>query len=137
MRRSQAPPHSSEEQMPANPCQLTSHLPTLSTSRMSESSTFHLQTLVQNLPRLFAPPARYSDFLLIIMSQSNCIYFQASVTTTTDSRPGIMAWAISCALCFTMLWPCFCVPFCVDSFKDVKHSCPNCNATLGRYKSCV
>merc|ERR1712088_693100 len=66
-----------------------------------------------------------------------CSSCQASVTTTTDSRPSIMAWAISCALCFTMLWPCFCVPFCVDGFKDVKHSCPNCNATLGRYKGCV
>merc|ERR1719474_1927205 len=21
-----------------------------------------------------------------------------------------MAWAVSCVLCFTMLWPCFCVP---------------------------
>merc|ERR1712088_608475 len=61
MRRSQAPPHSSEEQMPANPCQLTSPLPTQRTSRRSESSTFHLQTLDQNPPRLFAPPARYSE----------------------------------------------------------------------------
>merc|ERR1712088_234259 len=61
MRRSQAPPPSSEEQMPANPCQLTSRLPTLRTSRRSESSTFHLQTSDQNLPRLFAPPARYSE----------------------------------------------------------------------------
>merc|ERR1711934_191266 len=67
MRRSQAPPHSSEEQMPANPCQPTSHLPTPSTSRMSESSTFHLQTLDQNLPRSFAPPARYSDFLRALL----------------------------------------------------------------------
>jgi len=66
-----------------------------------------------------------------------CSSCQASVTTTTNSRPSMMAWAISCALCFTMLWPCFCVPFCVDSFKDVKHICPNCNATLGRYKGSV
>ena len=65
------------------------------------------------------------------------IFFQASVTTTTSSRPSMMAWAASCVLCFTMLWPCFCVPFCVDSFKDVKHSCPNCNVTLGRYKGCI
>jgi len=66
-----------------------------------------------------------------------CSSCQATVTTSTDSRPSMMAWAVSCALCFTMLWPCFCVPFCIDSFKDVKHSCPNCNATLGRYKGCV
>merc|ERR1712218_421496 len=66
-----------------------------------------------------------------------CSSCQASVTTTTSSRPSMMAWAASCVLCFTMLWPCFCVPFCVDSFKDVKHSCPNCNVTLGRYKGCI
>ena len=66
-----------------------------------------------------------------------CHFLQATVTTSTSSRPSMMAWAVSCALCFTMLWPCFCVPFCIDSFKDVKHSCPNCNATLGRYKGCV
>merc|ERR1712061_416440 len=60
-----------------------------------------------------------------------CSSCQASVTTTTSSRQSMMAWAASCVLCFTMLWPCFCVPFCVDSFKDVKHSCPNCNVTLG------
>jgi len=63
-----------------------------------------------------------------------CSSCQATVTTTTSSRPSMMAWAVSCVLCFTMLWPCFCVPFCVDSLKNVKHTCPNCKSTLGRYK---
>ena len=136
MRRLLVPRRSLE--MLENPCQLNSHLHTLSRSRMSELSTFQLQTLDQSLPRSFAPPARYSGFLAGKMPHFNSMsFFQATVTTSTNSRPSMMAWAVSCALCFTMLWPCFCVPFCIDSFKDVKHSCPNCNATLGRYKGCV
>ena len=130
MRRLQASLRSWKKQILANP----SHRPTL--SRRSELSTFQLQTLDQNLSRLFAPPARYSDSLAW-KCDKNCLFFQASVTTTTDSRPSMMAWAISFAICFTMCWPCFCVPFCVDSFKDVKHSCPNCNITLGHYKGCI
>merc|ERR1712211_19821 len=63
-----------------------------------------------------------------------CSPCQATVNTTTSSKPSMMAWAVSCVLCFTMLWPCFCVPFCVDSLKNVKHTCPNCKSTLGRYK---
>jgi len=63
-----------------------------------------------------------------------CSSCQATVNTTTSSKPSMMAWAVSCVLCFTMLWPCFCVPFCVDSLKNVKHTCPNCKSTLGRYK---
>ena len=140
-RRSQVPRHSLERLL-ASRCQLTSHLHTLSKSRMSELSIFQLQTLDLNLPRLFALPARYYywfsyDYYWRESIYLTCIFFQASVTTTTSSRPSMMAWAASCVLCFTMLWPCFCVPFCVDSFKDVKHSCPNCNVTLGRYKGCI
>ena len=63
-----------------------------------------------------------------------CPACQASITTATSSKPSMMAWAASAVLCFTMLWPCFCIPFCVDSLKDVKHKCPHCSATLGRYR---
>merc|ERR1719244_949677 len=58
----------------------------------------------------------------------------ASITTSTKSNPSFMAWGFSAFLCFTMLWPCFCLPFCVDSLQNVKHSCPACKVVLGRYK---
>merc|ERR1712018_1042662 len=59
---------------------------------------------------------------------SNC---QMSVTTQTTSSPSMMAWGLSGILCLTMLWPCFCIPLCVDSLKKVKHKCPNCKIVLG------
>jgi lipopolysaccharide-induced tumor necrosis factor-alpha factor len=63
-----------------------------------------------------------------------CPACQASVTTATRSKASWVAWAVSAVLCCTMLWPCFCVPFCVDSLQDVKHTCPACRVTLGRYR---
>merc|ERR1711953_876700 len=52
----------------------------------------------------------------------------------TSSKPSMMAWSLSLILCFTMLWPCFCLPFCVDSLQNVKHKCPSCKVVLGRYR---
>ena len=62
-----------------------------------------------------------------------CPSCQMEITTSTSSKPSLMAWSLSLVLCFTMLWPCFCVPFCVDSLQKVKHKCPHCKVTLGRY----
>ena len=92
---------------------------------------FQPQTLVPTLSRSSALPVRYFKYERNLYKT---FLFQATVNTTTSSKPSMMAWAVSCVLCFTMLWPCFCVPFCVDSLKNVKHTCPNCKSTLGRYK---
>ena len=64
-----------------------------------------------------------------------CPSCQMSVTTKTSSSPSMLAWGLSGILCLTMLWPCFCIPLCVDSLKKVKHKCPNCKIVLGRYNS--
>jgi len=34
---------------------------------------------------------------------------------------------------FGCLLPCACVPFCVDTCRDVKHYCPKCANYLGTY----
>eukprot|EP00092_Neocalanus_flemingeri_P080939 GFUD01101023.1.p1 GENE.GFUD01101023.1~~GFUD01101023.1.p1 ORF type:complete len:143 (+),score=25.39 GFUD01101023.1:224-652(+) len=68
--------------------------------------------------------------------QMVCPSCQKSVTTEISSSPSVMAWGMSAILCFTMLWPCFCVPFCVDSLQNVKHKCPQCKVVLGRYRGC-
>eukprot|EP00090_Calanus_glacialis_P000879 TRINITY_DN10631_c0_g1_i1.p1 TRINITY_DN10631_c0_g1~~TRINITY_DN10631_c0_g1_i1.p1 ORF type:complete len:144 (-),score=40.22 TRINITY_DN10631_c0_g1_i1:62-493(-) len=65
-----------------------------------------------------------------------CQNCQMSITTETSSSPSVMAWGLSAILCFTMLWPCFCAPFCVSSLQNVKHKCPSCKTVLGRYKGC-
>merc|ERR1711877_62551 len=63
-----------------------------------------------------------------------CPSCQMEITTRTSSKPSMMAWSLSLILCFTMLWPCFCLPFCVDSLQNVKHKCPSCKVVLGRYR---
>ena len=62
-----------------------------------------------------------------------CPSCQMDITTRTSTKPSMMAWSLSLILCFAMLWPCFCVPFCVDSLQNVKHKCPNCKIVLGKY----
>jgi len=85
-----------------------------------------VKTIVQvvqvPMPELGPSPARLQ-----------CPSCQLDITTSTSSKPSAVAWTLSLVLCFTMLWPCFCLPFCVDSLQNVKHKCPHCKATLGRY----
>jgi len=63
-----------------------------------------------------------------------CPHCQNNITTRTSSEPSALAWIIGGVLCFVGLWPCACVPCCIDSLNQVTHSCPSCNNTLGRYK---
>ena len=63
-----------------------------------------------------------------------CPGCQASITTRTASKPGLLAVSLSAILCITGLWPCFCLPFLVDSLQTVKHYCPLCNIVVGKYK---
>ena len=63
-----------------------------------------------------------------------CPGCQASITTRTASKPGLLAVSLSAVLCITGLWPCFCLPFFVDSLQTVKHFCPRCNIVVGKYK---
>merc|ERR1712038_55199 len=85
-----------------------------------------VKTIVQvvqvQMPELGPSPARLQ-----------CPSCHMEITTSTSSKPSMMAWSLSLILCFTMLWPCFCVPFCVDSLLNVKHKCPNCKIVLGKY----
>jgi len=63
-----------------------------------------------------------------------CPHCQASITTHTVSEPSAMAWIVGGVLCLVGLWPCACVPCCIDSMQQVTHSCPSCKNFLGRYK---
>jgi len=63
-----------------------------------------------------------------------CPHCRADITTWTVSEPSVMSWIICLGLCFFGCIPCCCIPFCVDSFNQVTHTCPNCKNTLGRYK---
>ena len=37
-------------------------------------------------------------------------------------------------MCVGLCWPCVCVPCCVPSWRDVTHTCPNCNCLIGKYR---
>eukprot|EP00088_Acartia_fossae_P034493 TRINITY_DN35402_c0_g1_i1.p1 TRINITY_DN35402_c0_g1~~TRINITY_DN35402_c0_g1_i1.p1 ORF type:complete len:136 (-),score=5.52 TRINITY_DN35402_c0_g1_i1:37-417(-) len=67
------------------------------------------------------------------MQCPNC---QASITTRVEEDQGVLAWISAGVLCLAGCWlGCCLIPFCVDSFKDIKHFCPSCNALVGRYKA--
>jgi len=63
-----------------------------------------------------------------------CPHCHKNITTRTSSEASALAWIIGGVLCLTMLWPCACIPCCIDDLQQVTHSCPSCNNTLGRYK---
>jgi len=63
-----------------------------------------------------------------------CPHCQQNITTSTDSEPSAMAYVISAVLCIVGLWPCACVPCCIDSLQTVRHKCPSCRKYLGSYK---
>jgi len=63
-----------------------------------------------------------------------CPHCQCQIRTTTESEPGPMAWILAGVLCVVGLWPCACVPCCIESLNSVTHKCPNCKNFLGRYK---
>jgi len=63
-----------------------------------------------------------------------CPHCQSQVRTATDSEPGALAWILAGILCVVGLWPCACVPCCIDSLNSVTHKCPNCRQFLGRYR---
>ncbi|CAL8125533.1 unnamed protein product [Orchesella dallaii] len=64
-----------------------------------------------------------------------CPHCQTSIRTSIAKRPGIMAYlsgAIMACLC------CFCgcclIPCCIEECMEVKHTCPNCEGLIGKYR---
>jgi len=66
--------------------------------------------------------------------ETMCPHCQSQVRTSTESEPGALAWILAGILCVVGLWPCACVPCCIDSLNSVTHKCPNCRQFLGRYR---
>ena len=67
-------------------------------------------------------------------AKMTCPYCKANITTITQPKMGLLAWLVTGGLCIIGLWPCACIPCCVDDLKDVTHQCPSCHAILGTYK---
>lgn len=67
-----------------------------------------------------------------------CFACQKDIVTATEYESGTMTW-IACLALFgigffvLVTWFVCCIPFCISSLKDVRHTCPNCKQELGRY----
>jgi len=63
-----------------------------------------------------------------------CPHCRANITTSLTYENGTITWLAAGGLCFIGCWlGCCLIPLCVDSLKDVKHYCPNCNKMVGSY----
>jgi len=89
------------------------------------------------------PPPPQQQRIVVVVNQPNfgprpvdmmCPHCQCQIRTTTESEPGVMAWILAGVLCVVGLWPCACIPCCIDTLNSVTHKCPNCKHFLGRYK---
>uniref|UniRef100_A0A4W5MRK4 Si:ch211-202h22.8 n=1 Tax=Hucho hucho TaxID=62062 RepID=A0A4W5MRK4_9TELE len=66
--------------------------------------------------------------------QMTCPHCQVQVLTETTHIAGCLAWLIFGALFCFLCMLCSFIPFCVDSCKDVEHSCPNCRRVIHIHK---
>ncbi|XP_030766101.1 lipopolysaccharide-induced tumor necrosis factor-alpha factor homolog [Sitophilus oryzae] len=62
-----------------------------------------------------------------------CPHCHASVTTSVEKSASTKTHLFAALLCLLGCWPCVCVPYCMDSCLEKKHTCPSCNAFLGSY----
>ncbi|XP_039248499.2 lipopolysaccharide-induced tumor necrosis factor-alpha factor homolog [Styela clava] len=64
---------------------------------------------------------------------NNC---RKTVFTTVEAEVGVFTWLMctllficGCSTCFLCL-----LPFCLDRCKNIRHTCPNCQTTVGVFK---
>lgn len=62
--------------------------------------------------------------------QTTCPQCHSTVTTTVTKQNGTFAYLIALLVCLVCC-PCFWIPLVVDACRDVYHTCPACNASLG------
>ncbi|XP_068585027.1 LITAF domain-containing protein-like [Cebidichthys violaceus] len=69
-----------------------------------------------------------------VPGQMMCPHCQTVIVTQIGYRNGKYTWMVFGLLAAFMCWFCCCIPFCVDSCKDVAHSCPHCLNVLHIHK---
>ncbi|XP_025081454.1 cell death-inducing p53-target protein 1 homolog isoform X2 [Pomacea canaliculata] len=65
---------------------------------------------------------------------TRCPHCQAEILTGTHYETGTFTWIVCLILCLVGCdLGCCLIPFCVDSCKDVVHTCPNCRQQVSRW----
>ena len=64
---------------------------------------------------------------------TTCPNCDEEILTTTEASVSIFQMLVSGCLC-VFYCCCWWFPFCMDDWKDVLHTCPNCNYAIGKYK---
>lgn len=63
-----------------------------------------------------------------------CPHCYAEIDTATRTEPGMIAYISGLVIALLGgFCGCCLIPCCIDSCMAVHHTCPNCNAYLGRY----
>ncbi|PAA79149.1 hypothetical protein BOX15_Mlig009274g1 [Macrostomum lignano] len=66
-------------------------------------------------------------------SSIECPFCRCHVLTSVSYTPGCLAWLSGSLLCLFGLWPCACIPCCINDCQDARHFCPHCGQYLGTY----
>merc|ERR1712083_147549 len=64
-----------------------------------------------------------------------CQYCNQQVVTAVERKFSMLGWMVAGGICIVGLWPCCCIPCCLDTFYDYEHTCPSCNAIVGNKKA--
>lgn len=65
--------------------------------------------------------------------QLTCPSCRNPVTTRVDYEPSTKTHLMAGLMCL-LFWPCFCLPYMIDSCKNANHYCPHCSAYIGTYR---
>ena len=89
------------------------------------------------------PPAFVRGTTVVVQNQFGvipascvCPNCHQNVVTRTEHEIGLFTWFLVGIIFICGGWIfCLCfLPFCIDSLKDVRHVCPNCNHGISYYK---
>ncbi|XP_058448207.1 lipopolysaccharide-induced tumor necrosis factor-alpha factor homolog [Malaya genurostris] len=64
----------------------------------------------------------------------SCPSCQKHVITRLDYETSTKTHIMAGLLCLFICWPCFWIPYVIDSCKNANHYCPNCGAYIGTYR---
>ncbi|XP_055591747.1 lipopolysaccharide-induced tumor necrosis factor-alpha factor homolog [Uranotaenia lowii] len=85
-------------------------------------TTTYVQTIVA-APNVGPDPASIS-----------CPSCNKHIITRLDYETSTKTHIMAGLLCLFICWPCFWIPYVVDSCKNANHYCPNCGAYIGTYR---